>query len=161
MRYIYKLTHRKLVETGVETSEKIYDTKLLGFFSSRKKCKEIIPLYLEQPGFKDYPDDFCIEKIEADVDEYNEIPGEFGDYVFFVSHEWYDGEYDYISNLGYYSTLGKAEEAKEMYKRAPELIDYPDGFCIDAYKINKREWKEGFFSWGDEEKLERQTKVWF
>jgi len=147
MRFAYKLEHKRIAEVDNETGEKIPCTKLLGFFPSEEKCKEIIPLYLNQPGFKDFPDDFVIEKIEADVDDYNKTAGEFDTSVFYLSHEYYDGEYDHISNLGYYSTQKLAEQAKKRYELEPELIAYPDGFCIDECKIGKREWKEGFFTY--------------
>ena len=146
MKFVYKLEHKRIAEINDDTGEKIPCTKLLGFFPSEEKCKEIIPLYLDQPGFRDYPDDFIIEKIEADVDDYNGTAGEFNASVFYLSHEYYDGVYDHISHPGYYSTQKLAEQAQQRYQLEPEFIAYPDGFCIAEYKIGKREWKEGFFA---------------
>ena len=151
MQSVYELTHKRFIEIDDETGDKIYDTKLLGFFSSLKKCQEMIPLYLEQPGFREFPEDFHINEIVADVNDYNNVPGEFEGFVYFLSHEWYDGEFDYVSVLGYYSTHQKAEEAKQKYRYDPELMQHPEGFCVDNYKINKREWTEGFFSWREDE----------
>lgn len=152
-KYVYELRHIRLVQIDKRTGQKIYDTKILGFFSSEEKCEEMISLYLEQPGFKEYPDNFMINEIKADVDAYNDILGEFDTYVYFLSHEWYDGEYDYISYLGYYSDLQKAEEAEQKYCREPELVEHPEGFCIDRYEINRRKWTEGFFSYNNMECL--------
>jgi len=146
MKYAYKFEHKHLVEID-KSGEKIYSTNLLGFFSSEEKCKELIPEYLKQPGFIDYPDGFIIEKIEADVDEYNEIAREFESSVFYLSHEWYDGEFDHISHLGYYSTNEIAKKAQIRYHLDPKYIKHLDGFCIDDYKIDEKWWTEGFFTY--------------
>jgi len=146
MKYGYKLEHKKFVELD-EDNEKVFNTKSLGFFSSEEKCKDVIPKYLEQPGFKDHPNGFVIEKVEADIDDFNEVAGDFKSSVFYLSHEWYDGEYDHVSRLGYYSTQQKAEKAQALYSLEPEFIDHPDGFCIDEYALNERGWTEGFFTY--------------
>lgn len=148
MKFVYRLEHKRVVDEIA--NEIITETKLLGFFSSKKKCKNTIPLYLEQPGFKDYPDDFVIKKIKADVDDYNKVAGRFECYVFYLSHEYYDGKFDYISNLGYYSSKRKAEIALAKYENEPKYKKYLEGFWIGKYVINKREWKEGFFDWTKE-----------
>ena len=147
MKFAYKLEHKRTVEIDDKTGEIISCTILLGFFSSEERCKEIIPQYLEQPGFKDYPNDFVIKRVEADVDDFNEIAGEFESSVFYLSHEYYDGEFDHISDLGYYSTQLLAEKAQIKYQVEPDLIGYPDGFCITEYEIDESEWKEGFFTY--------------
>ena len=147
MRYVYKFEHKRVIEIDRETGEKIYDTKLLGFFRSRKACKDLILVYLKQPGFKDYPDDFIITRKEADVNDYNDKPGEFGLSVFYLCHEWYDGEYDILSDLGVYSTEELAKKAQSEYMKDPDLVDHPDGFGIDEYTIGERQWTEGFFTY--------------
>lgn len=151
MKFVYKLTHKRVVEIEKETGEKIYNTKLLGFFSSRQRCNEAISFYQNILGFKDYPEDFLVEEIEADVDDYNDVPGEFDEFVYYLSHEWYDGEFDYVSSLGYYSILDKAEEAKAKYACEEVFIGYPSGFCIAKCEIGKMNWTEGFVNWSDED----------
>lgn len=151
MKNIYKLTHKRLVTFDVENGQEICDTKMLGFFSSSIKCKEAIEFYLQQPGFRDYPERFFVEEIVADVNDFNDTSGEFFAYVYYLTHEWYDGEYDHVSCLGYYSTLQRAEEAEKKYRLDPELIEYQDGFEIDEYEIDEMEWKEGFFIWEEKE----------
>lgn len=130
MKSAYLIQHKRVVEIDVETGEKIHSTCLLGFFSSREKCEELISLYTQLEGFRDYPDDFIIEEVEADIDDFNDEPGEFGSYVYYLSHEWYDGEYDHITDFGYYSTGERAEKAKQQYGLEPEFAEYPEGFCI-------------------------------
>ena len=58
-----------------------------------------------------------------------------------------DGEYDYVTTMGCYSSLEKAKEAEQNYRLDPDLVDHPEGFCIDKYEIDKMEWNEGFFTW--------------
>ncbi len=146
MKCAYKLQHKRFIETDSE-GDKICDTNLLGFFSSEENYKTAIAFYLKLPGFKDFPDDFVVEKVEADVDDYNENVGEFASSVFYLSHEWYDDEYDYVSCLGYYSSMKNAEKSQALYQLEPEYIAHPEGFCIDEYKIDEREWTEGFFTY--------------
>ena len=92
-----------------------------------------------------------MEKIEADVNDFNDIPGEFSTHVYYLTHEWYDGEYDHVSYLGCYSSQENAEIAQAQYRSDPDLIDHPDGFVIDEYEIDKMEWTEGFCSWEEME----------
>ena len=146
MRHCYMLFHRRFVEIDKER-DRIHATILCGFFSSRKKCKETLPEYLKQPGFIDYPDDFHIEKVTANIDDYNKIPGEFEQSVFFLSHEWYDGVYDHITRLGYYSTKKLAENAMKSYGLESDFLEHLDDFNIGEYDIDDREWTEGFFTW--------------
>ena len=28
-----------------------------------------------------------------------------------------------------------------------DFVNYPEGFCISKYEIDKKEWTEGFFTW--------------
>ena len=39
-----------------------------------------------------------------------------------------------------------AEKSLSEYRENPEFINYPDGFSIDEYEIDKPEWTEGFFT---------------
>ncbi len=142
---VYEMVHRRTVEIEKNTGENICDTKLLGFFSDYKKCQDAIAYYITQPGFKEYPEDFIIEEIEADIDDYCKVSGSFEKYVYYLSHEWYDGQYDYIRDLGYYSTNAKAKYAESLYRLESDLIEHQEGFCVDEYEIDKMEWTEGFF----------------
>lgn len=145
MRFVFMLQHDRFVEVDKETGELLCDTKLLGFFSSEDKCGEAISHYKQQPGFKDHLEGFTFKKVEADIDDYNDIPGTFEGYVYFLSHEWYDGEFDYVSYLGYYSKYQGAEEAQKKYcMDDDDYFKHQEGFVIDKYAIDQLEWKEGF-----------------
>jgi len=144
VEFVFELGHKRVVEMDRETGEKIHNTKLLGFFSSEEECRNVIPLYLQQPGFKNYPEDFVIKKVEADIDDFNDVIGDFKSLLFYSSHEYYDGEFDYITDLGYYSTYQKAKKSQLKYKREPEFSEHPDGFYIASFKIGRRGWTAGF-----------------
>lgn len=144
MNKTYMLIHKRLVEIHSD-SENVYSTMLLGFFSSDIKCEEAIQYYLKKPGFKDYPDDFKIKTVYADVDDFNSIVGNFIKSVFYLSHEYNDSGYDYVSNLGFYSSEKRAVAALKRYKAGDEYVNCPDGFSIDKYEIDHTEWNEGFF----------------
>ena len=143
MDKVYMLKHKLLVEIDEETGEEVCDTSLLGFFSSEDNCENAIASYLEMPGFCEYPDRFFIEEVDADIDYYNDIVGEFEKYVYYLSHEWYDGEYDYVTNVGFYSTRKKANNAMKKYAKSEEFKKHKDGFCIDQYLINEMHWRYG------------------
>ena len=68
MKYVYKLQHTRKVE---DVYEGVTDTKFIGFFSTKKKATETIEKYKQFEGFRDYPDDFMIEKVELDFDDYD------------------------------------------------------------------------------------------
>lgn len=130
-------------------SRKVYDdandTKLIGFYSTRENALNVIERYKSIIGFRDHPDDFFMEEWKANIDDYNEVCGEFGNTVFYLSHEYYDGvEYDYITNLGVYSTPEKAKEAIEKYKKQQQFAMHPLSFNIDEYELDKDNWIEGF-----------------
>lgn len=153
MKKAYKLVHKHLAGISIISKEKIYDTKILGFFSSEEKCKEAIQLYKSQPGFKRHLKSFFIEEVEADINCFNDIPGDFDKNVYFLSHEWYDGKYDYVSYLGYYSTKQKAEEAKKTYRTDSDFVEHPEGFEIGEFEIDEREWTEGYFTYAKKTKV--------
>lgn len=145
MEVVYMLQHDRFVEIDEETGEPLCDTKLLGFFSTEEKCREAISYYNQQPGFKDHPEGFKVEEIEADVDDYNDIPGMFKGCVYFLSHEWFDGEFDYVSYLGYYSTQQNAQAAQKKYCMDDnDYFEHQDGFVVDEYMIDQLNWMEGF-----------------
>ena len=148
MKEVYELTHRYVLSVA-EDGEEVHETKMLGFFTSNEKIDEAIAHYITQPGFQKHPDDFEICIVEADVDDYNDIPGNFEGKVYYLSHEWYDGEYDYRMDIGYYSTQEKAEAALRLYMEDEELREHPDGFCIDDYALDEMYWTEGFCSWDE------------
>lgn len=128
-QYVYQLEHK---------NDKC-SMKLLGFFSSYKLAMEAIKPYLSQSGFKDYPDDFWIYKCR--VRGPRVVPLQE---VFLLSHEYEEGEYNIYHLWGPYSVESIAQKALMQKRRLKAFCPYPDGFVIDCYTLNEREWKEGF-----------------
>ena len=52
--------------------EEAEETKIIGVYSSREKAVQIIEKYKKLPGFKEYPNAFCIDEYEMDKDYWNE-----------------------------------------------------------------------------------------
>lgn len=51
---------------------------------------------------------------------------------------------DNIKCLGVFSNSEKVEKAKQFALQQKGFKDYPDGFDIVEYEIDKQEWLEGF-----------------
>ena len=69
--YVYKLIHSRKIE--YKDGEWICCTIGIGVYSSLENAQKTIEQYKNITGFKDYPDDFKIEKIEVDFDDYDFI----------------------------------------------------------------------------------------
>ena len=52
--------------------EEFDETKIIGIYSTKEKAKEVIEKYNTLPGFKDYPNDFYIDKYELDKNHWDE-----------------------------------------------------------------------------------------
>jgi len=48
------------------------EAKLIGVFSTEDKAKEIVDIYKKLPGFRDFPDNFFINKYQLNVPEWKE-----------------------------------------------------------------------------------------
>ena len=59
-KYGYVLQHSYELENGCD------EAKLLGVFSSYEKAEAAILEYKKLPGFKQRPNDFCIDNYEID-----------------------------------------------------------------------------------------------
>lgn len=70
--------------------------------------------------------------------------------AFVVQHlrEDEDG-YDDVKLIGVYSTQELAEAVVERYKKLPGFSEYPEGFCISGYELDKDHWTEGFVDLSD------------
>jgi ABC-type dipeptide/oligopeptide/nickel transport system permease subunit len=124
MRFVFMLQHDRFVEVDKETGELLCDTKLLGFFSSEDKCREAISHYKQQPGFKDHLEGFTFKKVEADIDDYNDIPGTF------VNLNPDKCPISEVAEVTYNSTTGKP---KDIYCVARGYLTYKHGTDENTY----------------------------
>jgi homoserine kinase type II len=49
-----------------------------------------------------------------------------------------------VKLIGVYSSYQNAVDARERVRDKPGFRDYPNGFCIDRYQVDKDWWPEGF-----------------
>ncbi len=65
--------------------------------------------------------------------------------VFLLWHERaFNGGCSDEKLIGAYTTRTRAEEALAAFQTLPGFCDYPDGFTIDSYQLDKSHWTEGF-----------------
>jgi len=65
--------------------------------------------------------------------------------VFVVQHVARQDEPDEnVKFIGVYSDHQHATEAIIRLRTLPGFRDYPNGFCIDEYPLDKDHWSEGF-----------------
>ena len=62
--------------------------------------------------------------------------------TFLLQHERPDTEH--VKVIGVYSSHAAAEAAIERLRLQPGFREYPDGFTIGPYEVDKDHWTEGF-----------------
>lgn len=58
LKIIYNISHAYTINTFLD------DERIIGVFSDLRKVEKVIEQLKQQPGFKDYPDDFIIDTVE-------------------------------------------------------------------------------------------------
>lgn len=72
--------------------------------------------------------------------------------VYLLQHSYEYGEdleYTETKILGIFSTELEAMKAIEAYKLLPGFSDYKDSFYVSHYKLDEKQWLEGFISFDD------------
>jgi hypothetical protein len=65
--------------------------------------------------------------------------------VFVVLHAYETSNgVDSVKMIGVYSSRENSASAVSRLTKQPGFCDFPDGFSIDEYEINKDHWLEGF-----------------
>ena len=151
---VFYLTHIR------EFSDGAINTKGIGFFKTEDECREVILSLLDQPGFRDYPNDFVIDEREVIGSEDTTMLSK----VYHVTHECEcddededeaaEGYVTFVTDIGVYATLELAEEAVRIAELDPKfanaiLSDVATGFCIDECPLGEVGWSEGFVPWSD------------
>jgi len=162
--FIYEINH-------TYTDEISTSTKLLGFCDGIEGIEKIKKEALKLSGFKNYPEDFVIDKYQMDKIHwqhgFTSVIGEIGrDYllegdiidetyvslkqlglesVFSVSHSYTIHRYlDDERFIGVFSSRKKAEKAVGELKKQDGFILHPDDFDISELELNDLLWKSGF-----------------
>jgi hypothetical protein len=69
--------------------------------------------------------------------------------VFLLEHSYEIEGFDEIKTIGIFTEKEKAEKVIKRYISLPGFMNYPDGFNIGLYEIDKAHWEEGFIKWED------------
>lgn len=64
--------------------------------------------------------------------------------VYMLQHIYHTEESEETKIIGIYSTKERALEAIERLKTKPGFIDYPEGFEVEIYILDRDEWEDGF-----------------
>ncbi len=64
--------------------------------------------------------------------------------VYLLWHSGADPNSDEALLLGVYSSEAAARDRIELSKGSPGFSNYPDGFQISPYVVDRDEWTEGF-----------------
>ena len=66
--------------------------------------------------------------------------------VFVLQHvrEYDDGEGEDVKLIGVYSTEENANATIRRFLKLPGFRDYPNGFHVSKYPLDKDHWAEGF-----------------
>jgi hypothetical protein len=64
--------------------------------------------------------------------------------VFIVQHTYGESESETYKLIGAFSSIETARKAVDAHSRLPGFRDYPEGFEISIYEIDKSLWNEGF-----------------
>ena len=130
MSTVYMLRHAIPIEDDAT------EDKMIGFFSSFAATEQAIAQLRKAEGFCGHPNDFVVSDYEIQNDS---------DAVFVLFHEYTEGDYDFYSVIGVYSSQEEALEAEKAKKELPPYSRYPDGFLTDRCPLDRVFWAEGFF----------------
>ena len=79
-------------------------------------------------------------------------------YVVQHTHESQDGKEEDVKFIGVYRTQSDADIAVIRLRALPGFCDYPDGFEVTRYELNKDHWTEGFISWKEAANQSQKSK---
>lgn len=70
--------------------------------------------------------------------------------IYFLEHAYEEGEIEIVTDIAVYSSFERAQAAQKRLKRHPKFSSHPNSFIINKYRLNKREWCEGFIPMQEE-----------
>ena len=138
-RYLFQLLHERIVGLAPDGDE-ILDKKELGLYSSRANAMAAQQSYAALTGFRDYPDGFSIKRRRICLkDGVQLLPGMP---IYHLTHARDAGDYDVITDMGFFASTEAAELAAKGTEDAGAcligelLLDagnpyWSEGFCCD------------------------------
>jgi len=67
MKSVFVLQHSYERPVGIDES------KFIGVYATRAKADAAVKRLMIQPGFRDHPDEFCIDEYELNQDHWGEV----------------------------------------------------------------------------------------
>ncbi|MCK9480123.1 MAG: hypothetical protein M0R40_11625 [Firmicutes bacterium] len=149
IKYFYNLYFE--YDETIDLSGKMQKSSCnIGYFSSKKKAKEIITSYKDKPGFNQYPIEcFKIQKIGLKFD--HEIGNKTGIALYELSHEFeFEKGKDEWTIFGVYNSEVNAQKEQHQQMKKRKYATLQSGFNIAKWKVDVDfEWKEGFESFSN------------
>lgn len=59
------------------------------------------------------------------------------EYVFYLKHSYEEADYDFVTDIGIYSSLDKAQRALFKFKNYPKFKEHPESFNIHRYRVDE------------------------
>lgn len=140
MYYVYFLTHRRCIEHQEDGD--VYNTKVLGIYTAKRKAEEGILFFSQKTGFCDYKNDFYIQKKKLLGDIQKSVRSVFLiEYEHFLYDDIYHKEF-----LGIYSNENSANDAVELLKQKHGYDEHMEEYEIIEYDLDAHStyWSEGF-----------------
>ena len=135
IKYAYRLLHKHKIE--YDGNDWICDSKLLGYFSSILYAKNAIKKYNSIIGFKDYPNDFVIQKEKIFYDGFGLLKDDTIQCIYELTHSFEDEEgYDIVTYFSVYSSLEIARRDEEKLLLEVPFSSHPEGFLIVDHQLN-------------------------
>lgn len=145
--YVYFVIHERAVEHDAD-NRPIHDTKAIGIYSKKALADAAIQRFVGLIGFRSYPNDFYVLKRRCYYDDQPSWKLCANITIYQPYHEYYipDEDCDLISRGAFFANQSKAETVLQEWKTDEKLAEYPDGFEIIKYTVDKdiRLWSEGF-----------------
>lgn len=142
-KYVYRLFHNHKIE--YDGNDWICDSKLIGYFTSKLYAQNIIKKYKNVIGFKDYPNDFVIQKEKIVNDDSDLQKDNTMQYIYELTHSFEDEEgYEIVTYFSVYSSLEIARRDEEKLLLKFPFSTHPEGFLIVDHQLNHCYWQEGF-----------------
>jgi homoserine kinase type II len=69
--------------------------------------------------------------------------------VYLLQHSYEHNDDEEVKVIGVYSSEMAARAAIKRLKEQPGFRNYPDGFHVDHYQLDKDHWTEGFVDASD------------
>lgn len=157
MGAVFELWHYKIRRgQQPDKSDRWQDAKDLGIYSSESNARAATERRRNDPGFRDWPDGFRIERVWVGPGSGSQTRAE----VARVFQVWHfrigqDDEADteepeqQPQNLETSSNEEAARQATQRYRRDSRFGDFPGGFRTFHRRVDIDHWEGGFVPWDE------------